>query len=205
MVSHRVLTAAALAGLCALIAAPAFSQQPQQVPTPSLDLGGKINGLCMLSQSQLIGQSKAGEAANARMQQLAQQAGREISTKRDAFSKKVQSFRQQQQTMQPQQREDEQKKLQAEAQSIQSEGNQLEQRLRLTRARALGRIVQTAKPLVVAAYKSHGCGVLMDRDGAVLGGNDVNDLTDEVIKALDKKMPTIKFSLAALPKQSSGK
>ena len=47
--------------------------------------GGKVNGVCMLSQSQLIGQSKAGEAANERMQQLAQQAGREISTKRDRF------------------------------------------------------------------------------------------------------------------------
>ena len=205
MVSHRVLTVTALAGLCALIAAPAFSQSRPQLPTSSLNLGGQIKGLCMLSQSQLIGQSKAGEAANARMQQLAQQAGREMNTKRDAFGKKVQEFRNQQQTMQPQQREDEQRKLQAEAQNIQKEANELEQRLRLTRARAINRIVIAAKPLLEEAYKSHACGVLIDRDASVLGGNDSNDLTDQVVKALDKKLPTISFSLAALPKQTNGK
>ena len=205
MLSKRVLTVAALAGLCTLVAAPAFSQTKSQLPTTSLSLGGQVKGLCMISQSQLIGQSKAGEAANTRMQQLAQQAGREMNTKRDAFEKKVQAFRDQQQTMQPQQREDEQKKLQAEAQDIQNEGNELEQRLRLTRARAINRIVTTAKPLVEEAYKSHACGVLLDRDGAVIGGNDSNDLTDQVVKALDRKMPTISFSLATLPRQSNGK
>jgi Skp family chaperone for outer membrane proteins len=202
MVSNRVLTVAAVAGLCAF---GATSVQAQTPPAPTLNLSGQVSGICMLSQTQLMGQSKAGEAASQRLQQLAQQARREVNTMRESFSKKVQAFRQQQQSMQPQQREDKQKQLQAEAQGIQQKGSELEQRLNLTRARALNRIVVTAKPLIEAAYKAHGCGILLDRDSGVLGGNDSNDLTDKVVQALDKKMPTISFSLAALPKQSQGK
>ncbi len=200
MVSYRVLTVAALAGLIALAITPARAQD-----APSLDLTGQVNGLCMLSQAQLIGTSKAGQEASKRLKALTEKAQREVLAMRQKFSKQVQDFQSQEKTLQPQQRQERQKYLQSEAQSIQRKGGELEQRLQLTRSQSLGRIVEAAKPLVVTAYKQHRCGILLDRDSGVLGGNAANDLTDEVVKALDKKMPSISFNLAPLPRQSNGK
>ncbi len=196
MVSYRVLTVAVLAGLVGLVAQPAQAKSP---------LGGQVAGVCMLSQSQMMGQSKAGDAANKRMHQLASHANDEMGSIRNSLGQAIQKFRQEAKTMQPQQREDMQKKLQKREQEFQQKSSEYEQRLRITRARAMQQIIKAANPLVEAAYKSHHCGILLDRDSGVLGGNNANDLTDQIVQELDKKMPTISFNLAPLPKQNQGK
>jgi Skp family chaperone for outer membrane proteins len=196
MVSFRVLTVAVLAGLVGLVAQPAQAKSP---------LGGQVAGVCMLSQNQMMGQSKAGEATRQRLQVLAKQAGEKVQKDRTPLQRDIQKFRQEAQTMQPQQREDKQKSLQQRMQNVERETQELQQRLRITRARAMQRIIQAANPLVEAAYKSHHCGILLDRDSGVLGGNNANDLTDQIVKELDKKMPTITFNLAPMPQQKQGK
>lgn len=203
MVSYRVLTVAALTALSALMAVPAQAQTP--VSPPSLNLSGQINGLCMLSQQQMLESSKAGQMVGDRLQQLAKEGDERFGRLGDRLSQDIQNFQQQAKTMQPQQREEEAKKLGARRNDFLSEKEAYGQRLRLTRARALNRIVTTAKPLVESAYASHHCGILLDRDSGVIGGNAANDLTDEVVKALDSKLPTITVTLASLPKGNAGK
>ena len=192
MFSHRVVIAAALAGLFALPALPAQAQT---------SLGGKVAGVCMLSRDQVLAQSKVGQAASERMQQLAQQAGAAVKKARDPLQSDIQQFQQQAQSMQPQQREEKQKQLQQRMAQVQQEAQEYDQRLRITRAQAMSRIGNEIGPLLSGIYKRQGCGVLLDRD-SVLGGNEANDLTDDVVKALDAKMSTISFSLAPLPKQN---
>jgi Skp family chaperone for outer membrane proteins len=60
------------------------------------------------------------------------------------------------------------------------------------------RIGQDAEPVVGSVYKSHRCGLLLDRD-SVLGGNMTNDLTADVVQGLDRKVTTISFELEPLP------
>ncbi|RAP58140.1 OmpH family outer membrane protein [Oleiagrimonas sp. MCCC 1A03011] len=192
MFSHRVVIAAALAGLFALPALPAHAQS---------SLGGKVAGVCMLSRDQVLAQSKVGQAASARMQQLAQQAGETVKKLREPLQKDIQQFQQQAQSMQPQQRAEKQKQLQQRMATVQQEAQQYDQRLRITRGKAMNRIGNEIGPLLSGIYKRRGCGILVDRD-SVLGGNEANDLTNDVVKALDAKMSTISFSLAPLPKQN---
>lgn len=194
MFSHRVVVAAVLASLMALPVLPVHAQGAK--------LGGKpIAGLCLLSRDQVLGQSKVGQAANQRMQQLAEQARAQIQSERGPLEKQIQQFQDQAASMKPADRAARQKNLQSRMQALQQNAQELDQRLRITRAKAMNQIGQNINPIVARIYKSHDCGLLLDRD-SVLGGNMANDLTAEVVDALDKKMSTISFSLAPMPTQA---
>ena len=60
------------------------------------------------------------------------------------------------------------------------------------------RIGAEAQPFVASSYKSHRCGLLLNRD-SVLDGNTTNDLTADVVHGLDGKLTTINFNLEPLP------
>jgi Skp family chaperone for outer membrane proteins len=194
MFSHRVIVAVVLASLMALPVLPAHAQDSQ--------LGGKpIAGLCMLSRDQVLAQSKVGMATDKRMQQLAEQARSDIQKDREPLDKQIQQFQEQASSLKPADREARQKNLQGRMQALQNKAQVLDKRLRITRAKAMSEIGQKIQPLLDGIYKSHNCGLLLDRD-SVLGGNMANDLTTDVIAALDKKVTSISFSLAPMPKQS---
>jgi Skp family chaperone for outer membrane proteins len=194
MFSHRVIVAVVLASLMALPVLPAHAQDSQ--------LGGKpIAGLCMLSRDQVLAQSKVGMATDKRMQQLAEQARSDIQNDREPLDKQIQQFQEQASSLKPADREARQKNLQGRMQALQNKAQVLDKRLRITRAKAMNEIGQKIQPLLDGIYKSHNCGLLLDRD-SVLGGNMANDLTTDVIAALDKKVTSISFSLAPMPKQS---
>ncbi|HET6588197.1 MAG TPA: OmpH family outer membrane protein [Oleiagrimonas sp.] len=193
MLSHRVVIAAALAGALMLpLAANAQST-----------LGNKsVPGVCMLSRGAILAGSKVGQAADARLKQLAQQAQNQLETERKPLDQDIQQFRQKAQSMSETERASQQKALQERLQAFQQKAQELKARIQLTRSKAMQRIGAAIDPLVANIYKQHDCGILLDRD-TVLGGNPQNDLTDAVTQALDKKMTTISFNLAPLPKQSS--
>jgi Skp family chaperone for outer membrane proteins len=64
--------------------------------------------------------------------------------------------------------------------------------------KALQRISEEAQPLIAQVYARHNCGLLLDRN-VVLGGNMANDLTAEVVQALDSKLTTVPVSIEAAP------
>ncbi|SRR5699024_5080269 len=198
MTSHRLTIAAAMAG--ALMLPLAFTPAHAQT-----SLGNKsVPGVCMLSRGEVLSQSKVGKAADARLKQLAQQAHNKLEGERKPLQQSVKSFRQKADSLSESQRSSQQKALQTRMQSFQKEAQQLNARINATRANAMQRIGKAIDPLVANIYKQHSCGILLDRD-TVLGGNQSNDLTNDVIRALDKKMSTISFNLAPLPKQSGSK
>ena len=83
-------------------------------------------------------------------------------------------------------------------QAFESQAGELTQRIQLTRGKAMERIGVQAQPIVAELYKSHHCGLLLNRD-AVLSGNMTNDLTAGVVQGLDRKITTITFNLEPLP------
>lgn len=194
MLSHRVVIAAAFAGALMLPLTAVHAQSA---------LGNKsVPGVCMLSRGGVLAQSKVGQAADARLKQLAQQAQNQLETERKPLDQDIQQFRQKAQSMSETERASKQKALQERLQAFQQKAQELKARIQLTRSNAMQRIGKALDPLVANIYKQHNCGILLDRDN-VLGGNPGNDLTDAVTQALDKKMTTISFNLAPLPKQSS--
>ena len=178
------------------------------IPAPAHaadELGGNaVAGVCLLSREAVFAQSKVGKAASERLGQLAEQARTQLANERKPLDTDIQNFQQKAASLSEDQRKQQGAALQQRMQTFQSQAGQQSERIQLTRAKVMQQIGAAAQPIVAASYKSHQCGLLLNRD-AVLGGNTSNDLTSDVVKGLDGKLTTISFNLEPLPaKGSSG-
>ncbi|RDI97834.1 OmpH family outer membrane protein [Dyella solisilvae] len=202
MTTHRPWFTAALVVAAGLSVAPMSSTRADEA------LGGNaLPGLCMLSREAVFVQSKVGQAASQHLNQLAAQARTQLESQGKPLQAEVQSFQQKAPSLTDAQRKEQGEALQAKVQAFQQQQAQLGDRVQLTAAKARQTIAQSAEPIVADVYKSHKCGLLLNRD-AVLGGNMTHDLTAEVVEGLDRKITTINFSLEPLPQSqphSSGK
>ncbi|WP_449429553.1 OmpH family outer membrane protein [Rhodanobacter umsongensis] len=189
----------------ALILAAGLSSAPVSPARAADPLGGNpVPGVCMLSREAIFAQAKIGQAASQRLNQLATQARSQLDAQGKPLQAEVQSFRQKAASLSETQRNQQGEALQMRSQAFQEEVGELDQRIQLTRAKAMQTIGQDAQPIAAEAYKSHRCGLLLNRD-AVLGGNMANDLTSEVVQGLDRKVSTIDFNLEPLPSKTTNK
>lgn len=193
-----LLTAAAVA-----VAGVSFASVPVAHAADGLSLGGNaVPGVCLLSREAVFANSKVGHAATARLRQLAQQSNTQLTNQRKPLDTDIKTFQSKEQSLSESQRKQQRQALQQRMRALQGEAQQTSKRLQLTRAKAMQRIGADAQPIVSSTYKSHHCGLLLDRD-SVLGGNMANDLTSDVIQGLDRKITTISFNLEPLPTSSS--
>ncbi|MEI7037840.1 OmpH family outer membrane protein [Fulvimonas yonginensis] len=191
MTLHRSLLAASLIATAAVVSVPSAHAADT--------LGGNpVPGVCMLSREAVFAQAKVGQAASERLGQLAQQARTQLDDQRKPLDTDLQNFQQKAPSLSEAQRKQQGEALQQRMQAYQTQAGELNQRIQLTRAKAMQRIGQEAEPIVASVYKSHQCGLLLDRD-SVLGGNMANDLTGEVVQGLDRKITTLSFNLEPLP------
>lgn len=193
MMLHRSLPIAALIAVAGLSAVPVSSARAAD------DLGGSpVPGVCLLSREAVFAQSKVGEAAGTRLGQLAEQARSQLAIQRKPIDADMQSFEQKAPSLSEEQRKTQGAALQQRVQAFQAQAGQLSQRVQLTRGKAMQTIGAQARPIVAELYKSHHCGLLLNRD-SVLSGNMANDLTDGVVQGLDRKITTISFNLEPVP------
>jgi Skp family chaperone for outer membrane proteins len=189
----------------ALVAAAGLSIAPVSPARAADPLGGSaVPGVCTLSREAVFAQAKIGQAASQRLNQLATQARSQLDAQGKPLQAEAQSFRQKAASLSDAQRNQQGEALQMRSQAFQQEVEDLDQRIQLTRAKVMQTIGQDAQPIVADAYKSHRCGLLLNRD-AVLGGNMDNDLSSEVIQGLDRKLSTIDFNLEPLPSKTTNK
>lgn len=182
------------AGLAAIPASPAHAAD---------ELGGSpVPGVCMLSREAVFAQSKVGQAASERLVQLAQQARSQLAAQRAPLDTDIQSYQQKASSLGEADRKQQGAALQQRLQTFESQANEQNERIQLTRAKVMHQIGQDAQPLIAASYKSHKCGLLLNRD-TVLGGNTTNDLTSEVVAGLDRKITTMSFNLEPLPSKGA--
>lgn len=189
-----------------LIAAAGLSVTPVSHAQAANELGGSpVPGLCMLSREAVFAQSKVGQAASDRLNMLAQQARSELDTQRKPLDTDIQSFQQKAASLSETQRKQQGAALQQRMQTFKTEADEQNERIQLTRNKVLQQIGEDAQPFVNSSYKSHRCGLLINRD-AVFGGNTTNDLTKDVVEGLDRKITAINFGLEPLPsKGATGK
>lgn len=189
----RSLLVASLIAACGLSMAPVSSARAAE----QLE-GNPVPGVCLLSREAVFAQAKVGQAASKRLGELAEQARGQLANQRKPLATDIQSFQQKAASLSEAQRKQQGSALQKRMQTFQAQAGELNQRIELTRSKAMQQIGKEAEPLVASSYKSHHCGLLLNRD-AVLGGNMTNDLTDDVVQGLDRKITTISFNLEPLP------
>ncbi|HEX7341290.1 MAG TPA: OmpH family outer membrane protein [Rhodanobacteraceae bacterium] len=195
---HRVVAVAGVAGVLML---PLAAVQAQT------SIGNKsVPGVCMLSREAVLADSTVGKAADARFKQLVDQADSQLKVQQGALNHDIQQYRAKAKTLTAAEQKSQQESLGLRIHTFQTEKQKLDERANLTRAEITQKIGKVVNPLITSIYKQRGCGILLNRN-VVLAGNQANDLTTEVVNALNKKMTTISFNLVPLPKQpqQSGK
>jgi len=179
------MTLAAVAGA----ALPAAAQQAQPLGGPV------IPGVCLLSREAVFANAAAGKAASARLQELAAVAQTEIETERQPLEAQLRALETQPDNAARRQRAE---TLAGQWQALQQKAAHASQEVEATRVKAMERIANEAQPAIAQVYAAKSCGLLLDRNSA-LGGNFANDLTADVVQALDGRLSTITFERERLP------
>ena len=182
--SFLVAPAARAAGETAAPATPAPAAAPMVTATIPAMKGPLVAGLCLLSQEGLISRSKAGQAATARLQEMQRKAQTDLAAEQARLQARGRALEAKRATTAPLQLEAEGKALNQKMQALQAEAGDKQRELEAAKGAAYGAVIKQAEPLVSLAYAEHSCGLLMARE-AVYTGNLDNDLTPEVIAAMD--------------------
>ncbi|WP_406236387.1 OmpH family outer membrane protein [Isoptericola jiangsuensis] len=181
-----------LALAAALLALPVLASAQEASPP----LGGPlVPGVCMLSRDAVFTNAKVGQSANTQLQKLAQDGQASIEAERSRLAPEMERLGLRA-DIDPAKLSDAQKAGLQKLQALQQKAATLGQSIEAARGRAIADISRQAQPLIAQAYTRHACGLLLER-GTVLGGNLGNDLTAEVVTALDAKVTTVQVSLGA--------
>jgi Skp family chaperone for outer membrane proteins len=166
---------------------------------PGVSKGPLVPGVCLLSQEALIARSKVGQAATARLRELAGQVQANLNAEKARLEARGKALNDKRATLTPLQMQAQSQALNQRAQALQAEAGERTQQIDVTKTKVFNRVLQQAQPFVAQAYAAHSCGLLFARE-AVLTGNLGNDLTDEVLATLDAKGTPITFDLEPAPK-----
>jgi len=188
MTTRSILTALTFAAVAGA-ALPVSAQQAQPLGGPV------IQGVCLLSREAVFANAAAGKAASARLQELAAAAQGEIETERQPLEAELRALESQPDNAARRQRAE---ALAGQWQTLQQKAAHASQEVEATRVKAMERIANEAQPAIAQVYAARACGLLLDRNSA-LGGNFANDLTADVVQALDGRLSTITFERERLP------
>lgn len=175
------------------------ASQAQTPATPQPGLGGPvIAGVCLLSREAVFGNAKVSVAANARLQQISQEAQAEVDALRKPIDDDLAAFGRDAARLSADQRKQREEALNGRLLPVRALADQRSREVELTRTRMIERISDAAQPAIAQVYASKRCGLLFDRNSA-LGGNFANDLTADVVKELDARIQTISFNRETIP------
>ena len=196
MIRTKMMGAMAFVAWLSAFAGPAAAQPA--APAPALG-GPAIPGVCLLSREAVFANAVVGKAASARIAELTRNAQADVDRQRVPLETEAQAIAALGQDAKAKERRD---ALAARWQVLQREAADGSREIEVLRAKALARVADEAQPVIAKAYAARKCGLLFDR-GAALGGNFANDLTADVVTALDAKITTISIE-RDVPKGSGG-
>ena len=167
---------------------------PVTAPVAPALTGPLVPGICLLSQQGIISRAKIGVAASARLEQLTHASQTEFNGEKASLEARAKALSAKRATLPPAQLQAQGQALNQRYQALQTQAAVRSGQLDATRAKATARVIDAAQPFVAQAFAAHGCGLLLARE-AVLGGNLGNDLTGEVVTAMDAKATPITVEL----------
>lgn len=162
--------------------------------------GPVIPGVCVYYNARLLAQSTAGQAVQARMQQLTQEVQGELTPYGTAIQSEAQALQTSGASLPAAEAQQRRTALQARVNEAQQLEQTREAELRYTLAQQRGAISQAVEPILVALYQERGCGLLLDRE-SVFMMNPAMDLTDVAIQRLNVSLPTLSFNRLPVPAQ----
>ena len=165
--------------------------------------GPVIPGVCVYFNQRLLAQSTAGQAVQARMEQLSRDVQGELTPYATSIQSEIQTLQTSGASLSEAERNSRSQALQQRIQ----EAKQLEQtrdnELRYTLGEQRRLISVAVEPILVAIYQERGCGILLSRE-SVFMMNPAMDVTDLAIQRLNTALPSLSFNRMAVPVQQPG-
>lgn len=187
MIRHFALPLALLTASPALHAQTGGSLQ---------QLGGTpVPGVCLVSLEEVFATSALGKATVGRVQELTQLAQAEVDVHRGPLEAEAKALQAKPDSADTKAKRDD---LTKRWQTVQRQAEHSSREIEATRTKAMERVAAEARPVIAQVYTARKCGLLLDRSVA-LGGNLANDLTPDVVLALDAKIKSFSFERAILP------
>ena len=190
----KALIIAATAAASLVSTAALAQQAAPQNPGPV------IPGVCTYYNARLLAQSSAGQAVEARMQQLAQEVQGELQPYATAIQTEATALQTGGASIPADQMNQRRQQLQQRAQEAQQLEGTRENELRYTLGTQRQKITEAVSPILTALYQEKGCGLLLDRE-SVFMMNPAMDLTDAAIQRLNAALPTLTFNRMPVPAQ----
>ena len=160
-------------------------------PTPVL--AAQKSEVVVMNQAEVIAKSKAGQSIAAQIKTFADEATKELTAAGSQLQQQAASLQQRAESM-----SDDEKRKEAQQFALQQRGAQQLQQIKtaeITRAEqaAIAQLAEQLEPVVREIMKKRKARVVLRRtDVAVM--DDAVDITDDVIKALDRRVTTIKVT-----------
>lgn len=189
-----IVVLSSISAACSQTVGDTTSATPQAPAAQPLG-GPVIPGVCLLSREAIFANAAVGKAASARLAELTRAAQAEVDAERASLEADAKALDSLGDSAEAEQRR---KALATKWQALQRKAAHSSREIDATRAKVSQRIADEAQPVIAQVYSQKKCGLLFDRNAA-LGGNFANDLTADVVRALDKKIQTITFERERLP------
>ncbi len=194
----RTLAGVTLVAVVAGAGAASAQAPAAQAARPAPSLSGNVPGLCIHNQAQVIQTSTLGRSVQTRLQQLVQQTETELTPQRNALRTEAQTLS----AAKPQPTDPRLAAHQQKTQTFLSLAQLRERELQATEQKVIQRINNESEPLILQVAQQKGCGVVLNRGAAVLV-NSANDITPQVIAALNAKITTFAFERERIQQQAA--
>lgn len=165
--------------------------------------GPVIPGVCVFFNQRLLAQSTAGQAVQARMEQLSQEVQGELTPYATSIQTEIQTLQTSGASLPEAERNSRSQALQRRIQEAQQLEQTRDNELRYTLSEQRRLISVAVEPILVAIYQERGCGILLSRE-SVFMMNPAMDVTDLAIQRLNSALPSLNFNRLPVPVQQPG-
>jgi Skp family chaperone for outer membrane proteins len=178
---------------------------PAAAPEPPVVQGPPIPGYCVFSARQILGQSKVGQAVDARLRVLSQQVEAELQPEADGIKADERALQTQGASMDQATGQAKQANLQLRVTNFEKREQLRQQEMQATQNKQVGIILKQLDPILRGIYQQQKCSILVDGDaGGVTLMNDQMNLSPAAVTQLDAKLQTLTFDREHLDTAQAG-
>lgn len=165
---------------------------------------GKAPVILVVDRAQIVSQTKAGKTIPSQAEAVKQTVEKELEAEAEKLKKDIESFQKNASLMSDEVRQKTEQELAGRYQvGLPQRVQIMEQAFSTVVQQAQAKILVESQPILKDIVEKRGATVLLDR-ASVMYAAPETDVTQEVIAALDKKLPSVevqKISLAEIEKQ----
>lgn len=200
MDNHIKLFAAAAIAAALSFTIPAAAQTPNAKPgaAPAAQGGTPAPKILVIDRAAILRASKVGQDIARQVKGYRDDAEKEFKGESDSLKREGQALQQQLAILAPDVKEKKIRAFQAKETVFQQKVQDRESKIQGGVFQANQEISKALGPILQGVMAERGANLLMDRNAIIYGTIDV-DVTAVAIDRLNKKLPTVKVNLVALP------